>query len=150
MKELGKEHCHCLWIKTIRRVYTFGGGGQSHSHFTRHTNQFLHFFSKFGRETVYWKHLLHHNFTNNGVINHNPFAGQPQSSGEVGLGVSEVVLVAKKKKRKKNNSCQFRGPKRHGFCLWVGKIPWSRAWLCIPVFLPGESHGQRRLAGYSP
>ena len=33
---------------------------------------------------------------------------------------------------------------------WVGKIPWSRTWQPTPVFLPGESHGQRSLAGYSP
>ena len=32
----------------------------------------------------------------------------------------------------------------------VGKIPWRRAWQPTPVFLPGESHGQRTLAGYSP
>ena len=32
---------------------------------------------------------------------------------------------------------------------WVGKIPW-RAQQPTPVFLPGESHGQRSLAGYSP
>jgi len=32
----------------------------------------------------------------------------------------------------------------------VGKIPWRRAWQPAPVFLPGESHGQRSLAGYSP
>ena len=31
-----------------------------------------------------------------------------------------------------------------------GKIPWRRERLLTPVFLPGESHGQRRLAGYSP
>ena len=31
----------------------------------------------------------------------------------------------------------------------VGKIPWRRAWLPVPVFLPGESHGQRSLAGCS-
>ena len=30
------------------------------------------------------------------------------------------------------------------------KIPWRRKWLPIPVFLPGESHGQRSLVGYSP
>ena len=30
---------------------------------------------------------------------------------------------------------------------WVGKIPWKRAWQPTPVFLPGESHGPRRLAG---
>ena len=33
---------------------------------------------------------------------------------------------------------------------WVGKIPWRRAWQPSPVFLPGESHGQRSLASYSP
>ena len=32
----------------------------------------------------------------------------------------------------------------------VGKIPWRRAWQPTPVFLPGESRGQRSLAGYSP
>jgi len=32
---------------------------------------------------------------------------------------------------------------------WVGKILWRRAWQPTPVFLPGESHGQRRPGGYS-
>ena len=32
----------------------------------------------------------------------------------------------------------------------VGKIPWRRNWQPTPVFLPGESHGQRSLAGYGP
>jgi len=36
------------------------------------------------------------------------------------------------------------------FDPWVGKIPWRREWLLTPVFLPGEFHGQRSLAGYSP
>ena len=30
----------------------------------------------------------------------------------------------------------------------VGKIPWRREWQPTPVFLPGEFHGQRSLAGY--
>ena len=29
-------------------------------------------------------------------------------------------------------------------------IPWKREWQLTPVFLPGEFHGQRSLAGYSP
>ena len=33
---------------------------------------------------------------------------------------------------------------------WVGKIPWRRAWQATPVLLPGNTHGQRSLAGYSP
>ena len=36
------------------------------------------------------------------------------------------------------------------FTPWVGKIPWRRKWQPIPIFLPGESHGRRSLAGYSP
>ena len=35
-----------------------------------------------------------------------------------------------------------------GFDPWVEKIPWRRKWQPTPVFLPGESHGQRSLAGY--
>ena len=30
------------------------------------------------------------------------------------------------------------------------ELPWRREWLPTPVFLPGEFHGQRSLAGYSP
>ena len=30
---------------------------------------------------------------------------------------------------------------------WIRKIPWRRKWLPTPVRLPGESHGQRGLAG---
>ena len=36
------------------------------------------------------------------------------------------------------------------FSPWVVKIPWRRAWQPTPAFLPGASHGQRSLAGYSP
>ena len=35
--------------------------------------------------------------------------------------------------------------KRHWFDPWVGKIPWRRAWQPTPLFLLGESHGQRGL-----
>ena len=37
-----------------------------------------------------------------------------------------------------------------GLISRVRKIPWTRAWQPTPVFLPGESHGQRSLADYSP
>ena len=50
----------------------------------------------------------------------------------------------------KELSCQCRRHKRLGFNSWVGKIPWRRAWQHASVFLPGKSHGQRSLAGYSP
>ena len=41
---------------------------------------------------------------------------------------------------------QCRRCKRWGFDPWVRKIPWQPT----PVFLPGESHGQRSLASYGP
>ena len=47
----------------------------------------------------------------------------------------------------KESACQCR---RHGFVPGVGKIPRRRAWQPTLVFLPGESQGQRSLAGYSP
>ena len=33
---------------------------------------------------------------------------------------------------------------------WIRKIPWKRKWQPAPVFLPGKSHGQQTLVGYSP
>ena len=40
--------------------------------------------------------------------------------------------------------------RRHGFSPWVEKIVWRRKWQPTPGFLPGKSHGQRNLVGYSP
>ena len=42
---------------------------------------------------------------------------------------------------------QWRRFKKCGFNPWVEKIPWRRAWQSTPVFLPGESHGQRECGG---
>ena len=42
---------------------------------------------------------------------------------------------------------QFRRP---WFDLWDREIPWRRKWQPTVLFLPGKSHGQRNLAGYSP
>ena len=39
---------------------------------------------------------------------------------------------------------------RCGFDPWVGKIPWRRKWQSTPALLPGKSHGQMSLVGYSP
>ena len=50
----------------------------------------------------------------------------------------------------KESSCQCRKHKRCGFDPWVRKIPWSRKWQPIPVFLPGKFHIQRSLVNYSP
>ena len=40
--------------------------------------------------------------------------------------------------------------RRCGFDPWVRKIPWRRKWQPTLKFLPGNSHGQRSLVGYSP
>ena len=47
-------------------------------------------------------------------------------------------------------ACQCRKRKRRGFDPWVGKVPWRRSWQPTAVFLLGESHRRRSLAGYSP
>ena len=60
------------------------------------------------------------------------------------LSTPQVVLAVKK------TCLQCRRHKRRGFNPWFGKIPWRRKWQPTPVFLPGKSHGQRSLAGYSP
>ena len=47
----------------------------------------------------------------------------------------------------KESACNAGGPR---FDPWVRKVPWRRQWQPAPVLLPGESYGQRSLAGYSP
>ena len=48
----------------------------------------------------------------------------------------------------KEPTCQCRRYKRHGFDPSVEKIPWRRKQQPTPVFLPGESHGQKSLEAY--
>jgi len=51
----------------------------------------------------------------------------------------------------KEPTYQCRRHRRPGFDPWVGEIPWRRSWQQpTPRFLPGASHGQRSLVGYSP
>ena len=52
--------------------------------------------------------------------------------------------------RSKESAYQCLRCKRQGFDPWVGKIPRRRKWQPTPVFLPGKSHGQKSLGGYSP
>ena len=42
------------------------------------------------------------------------------------------------------------GDMRRGSDPWMGKIHWRRVQQPTPVVLPGESHGQRSLAGFCP
>ena len=54
---------------------------------------------------------------------------------------SQVALVVK-------NLPASAGEKRLGLRPWA--IPQGESWQPTLVFLPGESHGQRSLEGYSP
>ena len=65
------------------------------------------------------------------------FKWQPISISTGGAGGKELA-------------CQRRKHNRYGLSPWVGKIPGRRKWQPTPVFLLGESHGQRSLVGYSP
>ena len=47
----------------------------------------------------------------------------------------------------KESACNAGDP---GSIPGFGGSPGVREWLLTPVFLPGEFHGQRSLAGYSP
>ena len=58
------------------------------------------------------------------------------------LGASQVVLMVE-------NPLASAGDIRDRFSPRVRKIPWRRAWEPMPVFLPGESHGQRSLVSHS-
>ena len=50
----------------------------------------------------------------------------------------------------KEPASQCRRPKRREFDPLVRNIPWRSAWQPTPIFLPGESHGQRSLEDYGP
>ena len=49
----------------------------------------------------------------------------------------------------KESDCNGGDPGTGEFDPQVGKILWRRAWQPTPVFLPGECHGQKRLASSS-
>ena len=51
--------------------------------------------------------------------------------------------------KNKKTRLQMQETKKCKLDPWVRTIPWRREWQPTPVFLPGESHGQRSLVGYS-
>ena len=57
---------------------------------------------------------------------------------------NQVVLVVK------NQPANAGDVRNVGLIPGLETIPWRRAWQPTPVFSPGESHGQRNLAGYGP
>ena len=71
----------------------------------------------------------------------------PKSRRHIRLVLNVVLLKISQLDRGKESACQCRRPRLDP---WVGKIPWRREWLPTPVCSPGESHGERSLAGHSP
>ena len=71
------------------------------------------------------------------------------ASGEY-LRDSAACVHVSKGPRGSDDKGIFLQCRRPGFDLWVRKAPWRKECLPIPVFLPGEFHGQRSLVGYSP
>ena len=65
-----------------------------------------------------------------------------------GHRASQVALVGTCTSTEPVCQCRRRGRRR--FDPWVGNIAGRREWQPSPVFLPGKSHGQRSLVGYSP
>jgi len=72
---------------------------------------------------------------------------KPRDQGVSGLLIHSWVSLVVQQER---TCLQCRRRRRCRFDPWVRKIPWRRAWQPTPGFLPGESHGQRNLVGYSP
>ena len=55
----------------------------------------------------------------------------------------------KQQQQKKKTPANIVDIKDMRFNSWIRKFPLGRKWQPTPAFLPGESHGQRSLAGYS-
>ena len=66
------------------------------------------------------------------------------------LPIFQSIVEASQVTGGKGPAGQCRRCKRSEFNPWIGRIPWRRKWHPSLVFLPGESHGQRNLVGYSP
>ena len=79
-----------------------------------------------------------------------PNEAKGQAEGALPGSLKQTIVCLSSGSAGKEPACPYRRHKRHKFHPWVRKIHWRREWLPTPVFLPGESHGQRSLVGYSP
>ena len=91
--------------------------------------------------SVYKGRYCYHYFTERNVQGSERLSDcpMPHSYQEV----SQMALVVR-------NPSPNRRCKRPGLNPWVRKIPWKKKCQPTPVFLLGDSHGQRSLVGYSP
>ena len=88
------------------------------------------------------KSLLQHHSSKASILRHSAFfvvqLSHPYMTTGKTIALTRWIFVGKESACNAGDSSS-----------WVGKIPWRRKWQPTPVFLPGESHGQRSLAGYS-
>ena len=90
-------------------------------------------------------HPLQYSFLENSMGQRSLVSYSSRSQKESGmtewltfsLWASQVALVVK------NLTANVGDCMRHRFDPWAGEIPWRKAWQPPPVFLPGDSHGQR-------
>ena len=71
---------------------------------------------------------------------------EPGLKGEFRLSIYILCVGLPQWLSGNESACQCR---RQGFDPWVEQIPWKRKWQPTPICLPGKSHGQRSLVGYS-
>ena len=76
--------------------------------------------------------------------------GPPEKSLDSLFKVFQAIYGLPRWHSDKESACQCRSHRRCGLDPRLRKIPWSRKWQTTAVFLPGKSHEQRSLAGYSP
>ena len=74
------------------------------------------------------------------LLKHRKLNASPKVTRLLGFPGGAVVKSPPANKRR----CR-----KCSFDPWVRKIPWRRKWQPTLVFLPGKSHRQRNLAGYS-
>ena len=73
---------------------------------------------------------------------------QEQSSQVENLLIDQALVRASLVARAVKNLPAMQ--EDQGLIPGLGRFPRRRKWQLTPVFLPGESHGQRSLVGYSP
>ena len=130
LKQLPSRNWNGKWNKPS----AFWASPSADQWFTQHVH--LHQYEWRFRECTLWSAFN----KPQGVSSSSPLASPPHIS----------IIFSLPLKQTWSFPAQYKKYKGHKFNPWVGRIPWRRTWQPTLVFLSGESHGQRRLVGYSP
>ena len=68
----------------------------------------------------------------------------------VNVILATVCPVAQQWLSSGESTCNVGDTRDVGWIPGSGRFPWRKKWQSTPVFLSGESHGQRSLVGHSP